>query len=158
MRRWVRMAYLVVGILTLAALVGCNAWVAQVNKAERKWQKQDINSYRIEVVYICSTWHYQTHTITVRDGQAVDWSASCMDAPRETYMGIECEVEPFDPEEYTVPGLFAKARSVAEAHPEQEVVIDFHDTYGFPRRIRHDDPSVVDGIDRWLVESFEALE
>ncbi len=143
---------------TALALCGCSAWTARVNQAERKWKKQDISNYRIEVAYIRSAWHYQAHTITVRDGQVVDWSASCIDAPRETASGIKCEVEPFDPAEYAVPGLFARARSMAQTYPEQELVIDFHETYGFPSRIRHQDPNVVDGINRWRVESFEVLE
>jgi hypothetical protein len=154
------MALLVLYILTPTALAGCgsDALAAQVNRAEHRWQEQDINSYRIEVGYGRGTWHYQTHTVTVRDGQAVDWSASCVTAPMETALGKVCEVEPFDPEEYTVPGLFAKARSLAEAYPEQGVEIEFHSTYGFPSRIRYDLPDVVDEDQAWGVRSFEVLE
>ena len=89
-------------------------------------------------------WHYQTHVVTVRDGEVVDASASCVTAPMETALGKECEVEDFDPGIYTVPGLFVLARSLTEASPVGAVEIDFDDTYGFPKRINYDLADVVD--------------
>lgn len=137
---------------------GGGSLVGQVEKAERLWEAQSIASYRIQVSHGRGTWHFQTHTITVKDGQVVEQSAACTTAPMETAMGKECEVEPFDAEEYTVPGLFATARSLAEAHPDQGVEIEFDSTYCFPRRIRFDLPDVIDEDEGWGVGSFEVLD
>ena len=148
--------------LLLAAIAvstcGCKAWVSRTNSAERRWNRQDVDSYRIEVAYIRGMWHFQKHVITVRDGQVVDASASCMDAPRETAQGTKCEVEPFDPQEYTVPGLFAKAKSVAKEYPRRQIEINFDETYSYPTRIMRSHPDILEAIDRWRVESFEVLE
>jgi hypothetical protein len=132
--------------------------VEQVESARRVWNRQGIDSYRIVVSHVQGTWHYQSHTITVRDGQVEHQSATCVTAPMETALGKECEVEPFDPEEYTVPGLFATARSLAEQYPRQGVEIGFDGDYCFPSGIRFDLPDVVDEDQAWGVGSFEVLE
>jgi hypothetical protein len=160
MRRRVRITLLCTTLLAVVALstFGCNAWVSSTNSAERRWNRQDIDSYRIEVAYIRGVWHFQKHLITVREGQVVDSSASCLDAPRETAQGTKCEVEPFDPQEYTVPGLFAKAQSMAKEYPRREIEMVFDETYSYPALIKHSDPEVLEAIDRWRVESFEVIE
>jgi len=147
-------------MVCLLVTVGCagGRLVAQVRRAERRWQRSDIDSYRIEVSLRSGSWHYQTHVVTVRNGEVVDASASCVTAPMETALGKECEVEDFDPGTYTVPGLFALARALAEANPGGAVEIDFADTYGFPRWISYDLADVVDGDQAWSVGAFEVLE
>ena len=140
------------------SILGCNACVSRSNTAERRWNRQDIDDYRIEVAYIRGVWHFQKHTLTVRKGEIADVSASCVQAPRERAQDMECKVEPFDPLEYTVPGLFAKARSMAKEYPMREIEITFGETYSYPALIRHSDPDVPEAIDRWRVESFEVLE
>jgi hypothetical protein len=67
-------------------------------------------------------------------------------------------VEDFDPGTYTVPGLFALARSLAEANSGSAVEIDFDDTYGFPRWINYDLADAVDEDQAWGVRAFEVLE
>jgi len=103
-------------------------------------------------------WHYQTHVVTVRDGEVVDASASCVTAPMETALGKECEVEDFDPGIYTVPGLFVLARSLTEASPVGAVEIDLDDIYGFPKWISLDLPNVVDEEQAWSVTALEVMK
>ena len=147
-------------MVCMLVTVGCSGGrlVAQVRRAERRWQRGDIGNYRIEVSLRSGTWHYQTHVVTVRNGEVVDASASCVTAPMETALGKECEVEDFDPGTYTVPGLFALARSLTEASPRDAVEIDFDDTCGFPKRISYDLAHAVDEEQAWGVRAFEVLE
>ena len=88
-------------LITLACLAwvfaGCdllppsisNRLPAQVAQQERKWLEKDIDSYRIVVLHVSSVWHAQIHKITVRTGELVDQSASCIPAPTENG---KCEV------------------------------------------------------------------
>ncbi|MCJ7551236.1 MAG: DUF6174 domain-containing protein [Anaerolineae bacterium] len=150
----------VVLMVCMLVTVGCSGGrlVAQVKRAEQRWQRSDIGSYRIEVSLRSGTWHYESHVVTVRDGEVVDASASCVTAPMETALGKECEVEEFDPSTYTVPGLFVLARSLTEATPAGAVEIDFDDTYGFPKWINYDLADVIDEDQAWSVGAFEVLE
>ena len=127
---------------------------AQIDEAEEKWQEQDIESYRIEVLS-ASIWHAQSHQITVRNGKVVEESASCIPAPTESG---KCEVEPFNAEDYTVPGLFSLARSQAQIEQGQWTRITFDPTYGFPRQISFDNPKAVDEESTWRVKTFEVLK
>jgi len=85
--------------------------LAEIDKQEHKWLEKDIDSYRIVVSHVRSIWHAQTHEILVSEGKVVDQSASCIPAPAESG---KCQVESFDPEQYTVAGLFAVARLLAQ--------------------------------------------
>ncbi|MFQ5580654.1 MAG: DUF6174 domain-containing protein [Nitrospiria bacterium] len=127
----------------------------QIDEAERKWQEQEIESYRIEVLAVRGTWHAQSHQITVRSGKAVEASATCNPAPAE--LG-KCEVEPFNAEDYTVPALFALARIRAQRGQGQRTRITFDPSYGFPNLIASDSPEITDGGEVWRVMAFEALE
>lgn len=156
MRRGARIALMV----CLLVAVGCagGRLESQTRRAERRWQRNDIGSYRMEVSLRSGTWHYQTHVVMVRNGEVVDASASCVTAPMETALGRECEVEDFDPGTYTVPGLFALAHSLTEASPQDAVEIDFDDTYGFPKWISYDLADAIDEEQLWSVGAFEILE
>jgi hypothetical protein len=55
-------------------------WIDQLEKAEGEWQALGITSYRIEVM-VTSIWHAQTYKLTVREGEVVEESASCIPAP-----------------------------------------------------------------------------
>jgi hypothetical protein len=155
-------------LLTIVFLSACNSSHAptstpslqesllkQIDEAQAQWQAQEINSYRIEVLAVRATWHAQFHQITIRDEQVVDESASCTPAPAE--LG-ECEVEPFDAQDYTVPALFALARTKARADQAQHTRITFDPSYGFPNLILFGEPEIVDGGAVWRVTAFEALE
>jgi hypothetical protein len=148
------------GTLVTALLAGCadNSLPTQLDKAEASWQAASIDSYIIEVSFTRAIWHHQTHVITVRAGAVVESTASCVTAPMETALGEACIVEAFDPETYTVPGLFARARSLAAANPEVGVEIDFHDTYQFPSRIWYDLPDAIDDEQALVVRSFTVTD
>lgn len=153
-------AALVIGTLLLGAL-SCQprrlvapSLSAKIAKAEQKWQEQGIESYRIEVLHARSTWHAQYHQITVRDGKVVQQSAYCIPAPAESG---ECEVEPFNAEDYVAPGLFSLARSEAKREQGQWAQIEFDPTYGFPSKISFDNPEAIDEELVWRVTAFEVL-
>lgn len=129
--------------------------LSQIDAAQAQWQAQETASYRIEVLAVRGTWHAQSHQITVSDGQVVAESASCIPAPAE--MG-ECEVEPFDAQDYTVPALFALARSKAQSSQAQHIRLTFDPSFGFPNLLSSGDPEIVDGGEAWRVMSFEPLE
>ncbi len=132
-----------------------NQVLVQIDEAKEKWLDQGIESYRIEVLVVISVWHAQSHAITVEDGKVVDQSASCIPAPTE--FG-ECELRPFDSQDYTVAGLFSQARRVARSDSAEFAVIDFDPTYGFPSRIRFDHPEMIDEDWVWAVSSFEVVD
>ncbi len=93
-------------------------------------------------------------TITVRDNIVESATAYCSPAPTE---GEHCEVEAFNAEDYTVPGLFAKARSQIQSQEAEWTTIIYHPTYGFPELIAYDYPQSVDEEWWWGVTAFEAL-
>lgn len=128
--------------------------MAHIDEAEQQWHAQSISSYRI-LVSSMSIWHYQKHQITVRNDKAVEQSASCIPAPAEYR---ECEVKPFDAQDFTVPGLFARVRSYAESEYAQWTEITFDSRYGFPKMISFDDPRAIDEELIWRVEEFEVLD
>lgn len=131
-----------------------NQVLVEIDEAEEKWLDQGMESYRIEVSVVNSVWHAQAHIISVADGQVVDQSASCIPAPTE--FG-ECEVRPFDSQDYTVAGLFSQARRVAGSDSAEFVVIDFDPAYGFPSHIRFDHPEIIDEDWVWTVRSFQVV-
>jgi hypothetical protein len=145
------------------ALVGCDLQspsrsdqlLAEIDRQEQKWLEKDIDSYRIVVSCVRSTWHAQTQEIVVSEGKVVEQSATCTPAPAESG---ECQVESFDPDEYTVAGLFALAHSMAEGDAGDWTEIEFDPVYGFPVRIAYDDPDMMDEDSYWGVRSFEANE
>jgi serine/threonine-protein kinase len=124
---------------------------ARIDDAERRWSAQGMSSYQIVVRYMNSTWLLQWQTIMVRDGQVVDETARCLATPAGPN---PCQVQPFDPPRSTVPGLFAKARSLVEREPPEAIKLTFDETYGFPQAIVLNLPNVVHGDLNWRVESF----
>ena len=139
----------------LLPLSTSNRLLAQVAQQERKWLEKDIDSCRIVVLHVSSVWHAQTHNITVRASEVLDQSASCTPAPTEN---VKCEVQPFDAEEYTVPGLFGLARSLAQFDDGNWTEIEFDPTYGYPTDISYDHPEILDEDSYWGVTSFEVRE
>jgi hypothetical protein len=145
------------------ALVGCDLLprtrsdqlLAEIAVQEYEWLEKDIDSYRIVVSHVRSIWHAQIHEIVVSEGKVVEQSASCIPAPVESG---ECQVESFDPEEYTVAGLFAVARSLAQYYDGDWTEIEFDPSYGYPISIAYDHPEIVDEDSYWGVRSFEVLE
>jgi predicted GNAT family N-acyltransferase len=129
-------------------------WPAEIDRAEETWQGCAIDDYHI-VVRDSSLWHLQTYDILVRDGTVAEASATCEPAPIE---GRTCEVRPFDPEDYAVPGLFARGRQLAKGGDPRWIAIEFDADYGYPTLIRYNDPEVMDEEWAWGVQTFEVLE
>jgi len=125
-----------------------------LEQGEESWARDGVDDYRI-VVVITSIWHRQRHDITVRDGQVTEATATCDPAPTE--LG-RCQVQPFDAEDYTMPGLFARARSLTYSRDAQYGKIEFDATYGFPARMSYNHPDLIDEEWAWRVETFEVLE
>ncbi len=123
----------------------------ELARAEKRWQAQPIDSYQIEVLVVNSTWHAQYHLITVRDGEVVDSSARCIPAPAE--MG-KCEVREYTADDYTVPGLFSKARTALTSIYARFMEVDYEPTYSFPNIISYSNPEIIDGGWMWRVTSF----
>ena len=140
-------------ILTLL-LTGCRA-TQLVDQMERAWLDQKITSYRIEVLVINSIWHAQSHQITVRDNQVESATAACTTAPMEFE---KCKVKAFNAEDYTVAGLFRKARSEAEGQQATPAKITYDSTYHFPQQMSYNDPNMVDEDWSWRVTAFEVLK
>ncbi len=142
-------------ILTLLTLLltGCRG--TQVDQMEQAWRDHKITSYRIEVMVVNSIWHAQSHQITVRDNRVESATAACTTAPMEFE---KCQVKPFNAEDYTVAGLFKKARAEADSHEETPVKITYDSTYHFPEHISYRNPKVIDGDWSWGVTAFEVLK
>ena len=106
----------------------------------------DIDSYSIKV-QTGGWWHLQNNSVVVRDGKVVSYFATCTPAPAE----IEpCSEYAFDPEDFTVPGLFNAART----GPEGFTTVTFHPDYGFPLTIVYDHPQLADEEQLWNVLEF----
>lgn len=116
----------------------------QINRAEKFWNRQGITSYRIKV-RLWTFWNDQSYSVVVRGGKVVDSSATCLeDSP-----GEPCPVYNFDPDRFTVPGLFAAARDKASM-----AKITFDPVYGFPAIISYNHTAIADEEEEWTVLEF----
>ncbi len=127
----------------------------QIGRAEQTWQARKVLNYRVSVLHVQSIWHAQTYTLTVKNGVVVDQSATCIPAPFE---GRNCTVRSFKADDYTVTGLFATVRTMAQGESRKGLTVTFDETYGFPKTIKSAPPGVVDGDSSWSVQKFELLE
>ena len=128
---------------------------AALTQAEKKWQDRGVTSYTIEVRDIHSIWHAQIQKITVRDGKVVESSGDCLRAPVD---GQACKVEDFDPNMYTVPGLFALARNQMKGQEAKWTKITYNADFGYPESIGYDDPQIMDEDWGVIVSKFEMLK
>ncbi len=124
-----------------------------INEAESDWLVKNIGDYRI-VVTTSSLWHIQTHTILIRFGELGEATATCTPAPLESG---SCAVSDFDPQTFTVPGLFAQARAVAQTDEGRWTAITFDPLYGFPNQISYTNPTLNDADFTWRVDEFQPL-
>ncbi len=127
-------------------------FTAKIEQNQEKWTKQEIATYRLEVLVVNSIWHAQTIQVEVNDNQVVAHSATCVPAPAETG---SCEIQPYEAGDFTVPGLFAHASDLAENHNQKWVKIEFNTQFGYPDEISFDDPQILDEDTSWHVASFE---
>jgi uncharacterized protein DUF6174 len=154
-------AHLTFILYTLAGLIAaCHTAptaspIPSVDQMEQTWREQNIASYRIEVLVVRSVWHAQSHQITIRNNQVESATASCIPAPTE---GGTCQIEAFNAEDYTVPGLFVEAQVQTQSQQAAWTKITYDQTYGFPKQISYDNPEVIDEDWTWRVTAFEVLK
>ena len=110
-------------------------WEYEIDRAERRWNRAHISSYTIQVQE-WSWWHLQSYTIVVRNGKVTSSSSACGQAPGGY---TPCDVHNFDPNDFTVPGLFAATREWG-----MKDMVTFHRRFGFPWTIAYDAPGVFD--------------
>ena len=145
------LVFLLLGACTVP---GPSEPVAQITSKQSQWQAKQIRSYRISVLKVQAVFHAQTNTITVQDGQVVAQSAICTPAPIETR---GCEVQAFDPNEFTVDGLFATALKYAPASAKYQLRVTFDETFFFPAFISIDQKELLDDEGVWRVVAFQPL-
>lgn len=153
-----RATFLLLSLAVLAGAAACRPIPAAddpLASAEQTWASRGISNYRIDVLAVESVWHAQTYTLLVRGGIVVESASSCIPAPME--FG-DCTVRDFDPLDYSVPGLFARARGAMAGQGGDWVMVSFDPQYGFPSRIAFDNPEAVDEDWSWRVTGFEVLE
>jgi len=148
-------------LLSVCVLAGCNFTVPGpsepdllIASKQQQWNAKQIRNYRIAVLKVQSIWHAQTNTITVRDGTVVEQSAVCTPAPFE---GRECQVQEFDPNEFTVDGLFRTALKYAPESAKHQLRVTFDEENHYPTLISRDDENATDDDTSWSVQSFEIV-
>jgi Family of unknown function (DUF6174) len=156
-----RLGSLFIALMLLFPLLGCTtartpgfigptsapAWSTpkkKIDRAERKWNSRGINSYSIRV-RVSGFWDQQEYTLVVRDGEVLDSSSTCVPAGP----GEPCCTACFEPEDFTVPGLFANARDKASL---SKITFDLY--YGFPSTINYNNPAIADEEEEWKVLKF----
>ncbi len=126
----------------------------QLNIQETKWNSMDIENYRIEVLVRSSVWHAQYYLLTVKNNIIIDSTSRCIVAPLENG---KCTVNPYNAEDYLIPGLFSKAASAIESDDIQWIEIGYDPSYGFPKYISYFNASISDSDWLWGVTSFEEI-
>lgn len=125
-----------------------------IGSKESQWREHALRDYRIAVQKVQGVMHAQTNTLTVRDNQVTAQSAECTPAPFER---SGCTVQPFDPNEFTVAGLFATARQLGAESAKNQLRVEFDETYSFPRLISRDAAEIADDETLWRVVEFQPL-
>jgi len=145
-------------LLLLMASLACSLLTGndQLNQAEKKWGKQGIHSYTIQVRQSEALWHTQVQTIIVRDDKVVDSSAECI-ADAGSPAGT-CKLDPFDPNAYTVAGLFAEAQTDLSGQNSRWMKVSYDPKLGYPTQIAYNNPLILDGGWSWDVVKFEILK
>ena len=124
----------------------------RIDEAENLWRVQGIADYRIEVE-VGSSWSSYVYTIAVVDGEIADALVVCQ---YDDAFGSDCPPpETFDPEEFTVPGLFARLHTYAGTDAEDWVEVTFDEEAGYPRKFSYDEPESIDEEWGWHVKTFE---
>ncbi|NNJ10355.1 hypothetical protein EKD04_008440 [Chloroflexales bacterium ZM16-3] len=149
---------IVVGLILILAVGGVALLLEanqQLNRAERLWKQQGIDSYRISVSN-SSNWVMRTFDLTVRNGEIVSLSHTCKSGLAD--FGI-CNSDPTYTD-YSVPGLFEYVRTVLS---DTEIDnrwkrITYDPTYGYPTSIVINDPQILDEESALTVLSFEVLD
>jgi hypothetical protein len=127
----------------------------QLDEAEAAWQALHITDYTLTMVS-ASMWTGITVTTTVQGGIITDQEVLCDPSLLGEATGSDCA--PDEPEDFTVPGLFATARETIQTteFPEYFGLV-FDPVYYFPSSASYDYPEAIDEEWGWWVKSFEVL-
>ncbi len=139
-------------LLGMAWLASCRP-MSTIDRQEEKWRSQHIADYRIRVLAVNSIWHAETRAVTVRGGVVTDHSAACIPAPLESG---SCAAHAYDPQDFTVEGLFAQARAELRVDGGRHTRVEYDPACGFPLVIAYDYPGIVDEDRITRVTAFEA--
>lgn len=139
--------------LTAVFLISACSANSKLNQAMKKWNAQGITHYRIGVWHMQSVWHLQTYEIEV-DGDQISHTASCITAPAESY---KCEITEYDPNSFTIDGLFATAERILDKEGSKWVQVRYNALYGYPEYIGYDHPEIWDEDVAWIVKTFDPL-
>ncbi len=146
-------------LLAILFLVACDFTVPGpsepdllIASKQSQWQAKNIRSYRISVLKVQAVFHAQTNTITVTDGVVTHSSAICTPSPME---GRACQIQEFNPAEFTVDGLFQTALKYAPESAKYQLRATFDDTYHYPLTISIDQEQVIDDETFYRVVSFQ---
>ena len=101
-----------------------------------------------------SIWHLQTYLIEVSNGEVIH-SATCIPAPLE---GRTCKINAYDPNDYTIDGLFETVKWVLQSNHAKWARIEYDPDYGFPSLITFDNPNILDEDNQWIVEEFTEFD
>jgi hypothetical protein len=121
-----------------------------MNRHFYHWRTSPIPNYRIEVHVREAYFPAQSYILTVRDHQIIAQEVECIPHPNTS----SCQLQPFEINDFTVEGLFAKLYAWYDSTPHI-VYATFDATNHLPLRINYDDPERYDDDISYVVVSFE---
>lgn len=145
-------------------LVGCattqadeKSTATNLGRAEARWREQGVDSYTISVE-VATLWHVQVNHVTVERGAVVAAHATCGAVAPLDFKARDtgrCATEQFNGADFTVEGLFARARAAASAtSPEVETSFTFDPERGFPSTMGGHNKAATDSSWSWRVVAF----
>jgi hypothetical protein len=144
----------VAGLILVSSSVTPEDFIEQIDGAFARWTATEITDYRLTVLVSERPYFEAQHTVTVADGEIVDYMVECIIAPDSF-----CDPDHFNPAEYTVRGLFSNARRYAERVRGGVVFyIDFHLEYHYPEYFGQSRDDVEDALSEWRVTDFEVIQ
>ena len=152
--KMVRMIKIVSSIFIFSLLCTACTTNQSINQARKLWESVGNNNYHLIIRHVQSIWHCQDITIEVL-GDEITHSAICIPAPAE---GDSCKIESYDPNNYTIEGLFKTAESKLNGEYAKWVTVEFHPEFGYPTLITYNHPDMLDEDEAWMVIDFSFLE
>ncbi|NDJ75169.1 MAG: hypothetical protein GYB65_02830 [Chloroflexi bacterium] len=118
------------------------------------WQRHAIRHYTLMVEHRDANFRAETHTLTVANGRVIAYAVDCT-LPSDS----ACDPADFDPDAYTVPGLYATAMRLARERSSGDwrftLRTDSND--GHPLRISVFNTELADSGESWEVVTFDTL-
>lgn len=120
----------------------------RLNDAEQTWQASGVTNYQLRAHFVAEVYVDGVIDLKVENGQIT--SATCIPQPKSVDLCSSLRSE-----DYTIPGLFQKARR-AMNDPTTNVIVQYDATYGFPRSVMIQSRTSTGGSDI-TVEDFAHL-